>query len=24
MVVDCKVNPDVEGEYLREAFVTEA
>ena len=24
MVVDCKVNPEVEGEYLREAFVTEA
>jgi hypothetical protein len=24
MIVDCKVNPDVEGEYLREAFVTEA
>lgn len=24
MVLDCKVNPDVEGEYLREAFVTEA
>ena len=24
MVVDCKVNPRVEGEYLREAFVAEA
>jgi thiamine pyrophosphate-dependent acetolactate synthase large subunit-like protein len=24
MVVDCKVNPGVEGEYLREAFVAEA
>jgi thiamine pyrophosphate-dependent acetolactate synthase large subunit-like protein len=24
MVLDCKVNPEVEGEYLREAFVTEA
>lgn len=24
MVVDCKVNPRVEGEYLKEAFVTEA
>ncbi len=23
-VVDCKVNPRVEGEYLREAFVAEA
>ena len=24
LVVDCKVNPEVEGEYLREAFATEA
>lgn len=24
MVVDCKVNPSVEGEYLKEAFVAEA
>jgi len=24
MVADCKVNPDVEGDYLREAFVSEA
>jgi hypothetical protein len=24
MVADCKVNPEVEGEYLREAFVAEA
>ena len=24
MVLDCRVNPEVEGEYLREAFVTEA
>jgi hypothetical protein len=24
MVVDCKVNPRVEGEYLKEAFVAEA
>ena len=24
MVVDCKINPQVEGKYLKEAFVTEA
>jgi hypothetical protein len=24
MVLDCKVNPRVEGEYLKEAFVAEA
>ena len=24
MVVDCKVNPQVEGEFLKEAFVAEA